>query len=137
MYTIHLQELVSEKLKTQQKDNEVERLAHELEMKVLNQESTQQAEPGTPDNRCSYCLLLSFYCNIRGNVPIFTFLPCNRFKMLESELESSLKISLQIKEDKMAALEARLQESSGLNQQLRQELKSVSHGINFVGSTSL
>lgn len=47
--------------------------------------------------------------------------------MLESELESSLKKSLQIKEDKMAALEARLQESSTLNQQLRQELKTVSH----------
>ena len=45
--------------------------------------------------------------------------------MLESELESSLKRSLQIKEDKMAALEARLQESSSLNQQLRQELKTV------------
>lgn len=46
--------------------------------------------------------------------------------MLESELESSLKKSLQIKEDKMAALEARLQESSTLNQQLRQELRNVS-----------
>ncbi len=49
--------------------------------------------------------------------------------MLESELESSLKKSLQIKEEKMAALEARLQESSNLNQQLRQELKTVSHII--------
>ena len=46
--------------------------------------------------------------------------------MLESELESSLKRSLQIKEDKMAALDARLQESSSLNLQLRQELKTVS-----------
>lgn len=54
---------------------------------------------------------------------------CSRFKMLESEFESSLKKSLQIKEDKMAALEARLQESSNLNQQLRQELKTVSHVI--------
>lgn len=54
---------------------------------------------------------------------------CSRFKMLESELESSLKKSLQIKEDKMAALEARLQESSNLNQQLRRELKTVSHVI--------
>jgi len=51
--------------------------------------------------------------------------------MLESELESSLKRSLQIKEDKMAALEARLQESSSLNQQLRQELKTVSRVIRF------
>ncbi|XP_070683678.1 girdin-like [Pempheris klunzingeri] len=92
------EELVSEKLRSQQRDNELERLAHELEMKVLNQESTQQAELEAPDNR---------------------------FKMLESELESSLKKSLQIKEDKMGALEARLQESSTLNQQLRQELKTV------------
>lgn len=49
--------------------------------------------------------------------------------MLESELESSLKKSLRIKEDKMAALDARLQESSNLNQQLRQELKTVSRAI--------
>lgn len=49
--------------------------------------------------------------------------------MLESELESSLKKSLQIKEEKMAALEARLQESSNLNQQLRRELKTVSRAV--------
>lgn len=52
--------------------------------------------------------------------------------MLESELESSLKKSLQIKDDKMAALEARLQESSFLNQQLRLELKTVSHVKKFI-----
>lgn len=46
--------------------------------------------------------------------------------MLESELVSSLNKSLQLKEDKLAALEARLRESSSLNQQLRQELRSVS-----------
>ncbi|KAF0037768.1 hypothetical protein F2P81_010642 [Scophthalmus maximus] len=88
------EELVSEKLKTQQRHNELEKLSHELEMKVLS-----QAEHQAPDS--------------------------SRFKMLESELESSLKRSLQIKEDKMAALEARLQESSTLNQQLRQELRTV------------
>uniref|UniRef100_A0A8C9XUM6 Coiled-coil domain containing 88Aa n=1 Tax=Sander lucioperca TaxID=283035 RepID=A0A8C9XUM6_SANLU len=92
------EELVSEKLKTQQRNNELERLAHDLEMKALSQESLLQQ---------------SFF-------PL-----CSRFKMLESELESSLKKSLRIKEDKMAALEARLQESSTLNQQLRQELKTV------------
>lgn len=54
---------------------------------------------------------------------------CSRYKMLESELESSLKKSLQIKEDKMAALEARLQESSSLNQELRQELRTVSRAV--------
>ncbi|XP_053711135.1 girdin-like [Synchiropus splendidus] len=90
------EELVSEKLKTQQKDNELESLAHQLEVKLVNQESKQQHSATD-----------------------------NRFKMLESQLELSLKKSLQIKEDKMASLEARLQESSNLNQQLRQELKAV------------
>nr|XP_020498489.1 girdin-like isoform X1 [Labrus bergylta] len=93
------EELVSEKLKTQQRDNELKRLAHELEMKMPNQETTQQVEQEAQDN--------------------------SRFKMLESELESSLKRSLQIKEDKMSALEARLQESSNLNQHLRHDLKTV------------
>ncbi|KAM9792615.1 girdin-like [Neosynchiropus ocellatus] len=90
------EELVSEKLKTQQKDNELESLAHQLEVKLANQESKQQHTATD-----------------------------NRFKMLESQLELSLKKSLQIKEDKMASLEARLKESSHLNQQLRQELKTV------------
>ncbi|KAG7252925.1 hypothetical protein CRUP_029468, partial [Coryphaenoides rupestris] len=47
------------------------------------------------------------------------------FKLLESRLESTLKSSLEIKEEKICALEARLQESSNLNQQLRQELKTL------------
>lgn len=38
-----------------------------------------------------------------------------------------MKKSLRIKEDKMAALEEHLQDSSKLNQQLRQELSAVSH----------
>lgn len=45
--------------------------------------------------------------------------------MQESELESSLKKSLRIKDDKMAALEPRLLESSTLSL----ELKTVSHVI--------
>uniref|UniRef100_A0A7N8WKI4 Coiled-coil domain containing 88Aa n=1 Tax=Mastacembelus armatus TaxID=205130 RepID=A0A7N8WKI4_9TELE len=68
-------------------------------MRILNQGSNQQDDKATPGN--------------------------SRFKMLESELALSLKRSLQIKEDKMAALEARLQESSALNKNLRQELKTV------------
>lgn len=51
--------------------------------------------------------------------------------MLESELVSSLNKSLQLKDDKLAALEARLQESCSLNQQLRQELRSVSGSPHF------
>nr|XP_057939203.1 girdin-like isoform X2 [Doryrhamphus excisus] len=91
------EELVGEKLKTQQKDTELEKLAHEQELKLLNQESKQQVELNSAD----------------------------RFKMLESELQLSMKRSVQIKEEKMAVLEARLQESSTLNQQLRHELKTV------------
>lgn len=122
---------MSEKLKTQQRHNELEKLSHELEMKVLS-----QAEHQAPDSRCPHTVLncaatlngtvirneVCYNAKVRLSPPI-----CSRFKMLESELESSLKRSLQIKEDKMAALEARLQESSTLNQQLRQELRTVSH----------
>ncbi|XP_068607059.1 girdin [Brachionichthys hirsutus] len=91
------EELVNEKLKIQQRDNELERTAHEMETKCT--ESTQQDGHEAPESR--------------------------RFKLLESELESSLKQSLQIKEDKMAALGARLQESINRNRQLCQELKTV------------
>ncbi|KAL1005856.1 hypothetical protein UPYG_G00064820 [Umbra pygmaea] len=93
------EELVSETLKTQQRENELERIASQMEMRFLNEDMSPQSPQEDPVN--------------------------SRFKMLESELESSLKRSLQIKEDKMATLEASLQESSTLNQQLRLELKTV------------
>ncbi|XP_062864217.1 girdin-like isoform X3 [Trichomycterus rosablanca] len=91
------EELVSEKLKSQQMNNDLEKLTHELEKIGLNKERLLQDEQSSDD----------------------------RFKLLESKLESTLKSSLEIKEEKIAALEARLQESSNLNQQLRQELKTV------------
>lgn len=59
----------------------------------------------------------------------------SKYKLLESRLESTLKKSLEIKEEKIAALEARLEESTNLNQQLRQELKTVRK--NTVGVLSL
>lgn len=43
---------MSEKLKAQQRENELERLASELEMRVLNQESTKVSEEEAPVNRC-------------------------------------------------------------------------------------
>ncbi|MBN3312820.1 GRDN protein, partial [Atractosteus spatula] len=91
------EELVSEKLKTQQMNNDLEKLTHELEKIGLNKERLLDDEQTSDD----------------------------RYKLLESRLESTLKKSLEIKEEKIAALEARLQESSNLNQQLRQELKTV------------
>ncbi|KAM3863265.1 girdin [Diretmus argenteus] len=90
------EELVSEKLRTQQMNNDLEKLTHELEKIGLNKERLLHDEQSS-----------------------------DRFKLLESKLESTLKSSLEIKEEKIAALEARLQESSNLNQQLRQELKTV------------
>ncbi|XP_048864433.1 girdin-like isoform X5 [Brienomyrus brachyistius] len=92
------EELVSEKLKTQQMNNDLEKLTNELEKIGLNKERLLQDEQSSDDSR---------------------------YKLLESKLESTLKKSLEIKEEKIAALEARLQESSNLNQQLRQELKTV------------
>ncbi|KAM9395763.1 girdin isoform 5-T6 [Salvelinus alpinus] len=92
------EELVSEKLRTQQMNNDLEKLTHELEKIGLNKERLLQAEQSSDDDR---------------------------YKLLEFKLESTLKSSLEIKEEKIAALEARLQESSNLNQQLRQELKTV------------
>uniref|UniRef100_A0A674F670 Coiled-coil domain containing 88A n=1 Tax=Salmo trutta TaxID=8032 RepID=A0A674F670_SALTR len=86
------EELVSEKLRTQQMNNDLEKLTHELEKMGLNKERLLNKE---------------------------------RYKLLEFKLESTLKSTLEIKEEKIAALEARLQESSNLNQQLRQELKTV------------
>uniref|UniRef100_A0A669Q4S2 Coiled-coil domain containing 88A n=1 Tax=Phasianus colchicus TaxID=9054 RepID=A0A669Q4S2_PHACC len=83
------EDLVNEKLKTQQMNNDLEKLSHELEKIGLNKEQ--------------------WYW----------------YKLLESKLESTLKKSLEIKEEKIAALEARLEESTNLNQQLRQELKTV------------
>ncbi|KAL6466474.1 hypothetical protein MHYP_G00242780 [Metynnis hypsauchen] len=91
------EELVSEKLKSQQMNNDLEKLTHELEKIGLNKEGLLHDEQSSDA----------------------------RFKLLESKLESTLKSSLEIKEEKIASLEARLQESSNLNQQLRQELKTV------------
>ncbi|XP_020851869.1 girdin isoform X11 [Phascolarctos cinereus] len=92
------EDLVSEKLKTQQMNNDLEKLTHELEKIGLNKERLLSDEQSTDDSR---------------------------YKLLESKLESTLKKSLEIKEEKIAALEARLEESTNFNQQLRQELKTV------------
>ncbi|XP_025848455.1 girdin isoform X2 [Vulpes vulpes] len=92
------EDLVSEKLKTQQMNNDLEKLTHELEKIGLNKERLLHDEQSTDDSR---------------------------YKLLESKLESTLKKSLEIKEEKIAALEARLEESTNYNQQLRQELKTV------------
>ncbi|XP_061481737.1 girdin isoform X2 [Rhineura floridana] len=92
------EDLVNEKLKTQQMNNDLEKLTHELEKIGLNKERLLHDEQSSDDSK---------------------------YRLLESRLESTLKKSLEIKEEKIAALEARLEESTNLNQQLRQELKTV------------
>uniref|UniRef100_A0A4W3GSF9 Coiled-coil domain containing 88A n=1 Tax=Callorhinchus milii TaxID=7868 RepID=A0A4W3GSF9_CALMI len=91
------EDLVNEKLQAQQMNNDLEKLTHELEKIGLNKERLLQDEETTDE----------------------------RYKLLEYKLESTLKQSLEIKEEKIATLEARLEESTNLNQQLRQELKTV------------
>lgn len=51
--------------------------------------------------------------------------PLSKFKILESKIESTLKKTLEIREEKIQGLESRLEESSSLNQQLRTELSTV------------
>uniref|UniRef100_A0A8C7UKE0 Coiled-coil domain containing 88C n=1 Tax=Oncorhynchus mykiss TaxID=8022 RepID=A0A8C7UKE0_ONCMY len=91
------EDLVNEKLKVQQQWNELEILSHELEKIGLNREKLLQGE-----NSCEE----------------------NKYKILESKIESTLKKTLEIREEKIHGLESRLEESSSLNQQLRTELST-------------
>ncbi|XP_059504930.1 protein Daple isoform X2 [Stegostoma tigrinum] len=92
------EELVHEKLKSQQISNELEKLNHELEKIGLTKERLLQEEHNSDDNK---------------------------YRILETKIESTLKKTLEIKEEKIQALESRLMESSNLNQQLRTELSTV------------
>ncbi|XP_056122849.1 girdin isoform X4 [Rhinichthys klamathensis goyatoka] len=92
------EELLDQRLKLQQKESDLEKLTYELERIKLNQETQMGDHEAVDQGQC---------------------------KQLESELESSLMKSLKIKKERMAALEARLQESAKINQQLRQDLKTV------------
>uniref|UniRef100_A0A6Q2XAU6 HOOK N-terminal domain-containing protein n=1 Tax=Esox lucius TaxID=8010 RepID=A0A6Q2XAU6_ESOLU len=92
------EDLVNEKLKVQQQWNELETLNHELEKIGLNKEKLLQEEHNCDDNK---------------------------YKILESKIESTLKKTLAIREEKIQGLESRLEESSSLNQQLRTELSTV------------
>ncbi|XP_053365448.1 protein Daple isoform X2 [Clarias gariepinus] len=92
------EELVNEKLRVQQQCNELEKLSHELEKIGLNRERLLQEEHSCEDNK---------------------------YRILETKIESALKNSLKLKEEKIQGLESRLEESSSLNQQLRSELTSV------------
>uniref|UniRef100_A0A673YW01 Coiled-coil domain containing 88C n=1 Tax=Salmo trutta TaxID=8032 RepID=A0A673YW01_SALTR len=92
------EDLVNEKLKVQQQWNELEILSDELEKIGLNREKLLQEANSCEDNK---------------------------YKILESKIESTLKKTLEIREEKIHGLESRLEESSSLNQQLRTELSAL------------
>ncbi|XP_026141716.1 protein Daple isoform X1 [Carassius auratus] len=96
------EELVNEKLRVQQQCNELEKLSHELEKIGLNREKLLQEEHSCEDNK---------------------------YKILETKIESALKKTLELREEKIQSLESRLEESSSLNQQLRTELCTVKKNL--------
>ncbi|TVH12528.1 Girdin [Bagarius yarrelli] len=55
--------------------------------------------------------------------PMHRYRP-GKYRILETKIESALKNSLKLREEKIQSLESRLEESSSLNQQLRSELTS-------------
>ncbi|XP_077574792.1 girdin-like isoform X2 [Stigmatopora nigra] len=92
------EELVSEKLKTRLSADQLEGLSPVKETRILSQKSGQSLDADKTEHR---------------------------FNVLESELEMSLRKSLQIKEDKNVMLKAHIKECSIINQQLHHELRNV------------
>ncbi|XP_069493540.1 protein Daple isoform X2 [Ambystoma mexicanum] len=92
------EDLVLEKLKAQQQSSELDKLSQELEKIGLNKELMLQDENSNAEKK---------------------------YKILESKIESTLKTTLALKEEKVAALEAQVQESQSLNQHLQNELNTI------------
>ncbi|XP_018085911.1 protein Daple isoform X2 [Xenopus laevis] len=96
------EDLVLEKLKTQQMSSELDKLSLELEKIGLNKESMLQDENSNAEKK---------------------------YKLLENKIESTLKTTLAVKENKIVALEMKIEETSSLNQQLQNELNSIKKDI--------
>ncbi|XP_032088972.1 protein Daple isoform X2 [Thamnophis elegans] len=92
------EDLVLEKLKSQKLSSEMDKLDLELEKMGLNKELLLQDDNGNSDKK---------------------------YKILESQSECILKTTLASKEEKIVALEAKLQEFVNLNQQLQNELNMM------------
>ncbi|XP_075782825.1 protein Daple isoform X2 [Pelodiscus sinensis] len=91
------EDLVLEKLKRQQLSSEMDKLSQELEKIGLNKELLLQDDNGND----------------------------KKYKLLESKSESALKTTLAIKEEKIVSLQAQVEESLNLNQQLQNELNTI------------
>ncbi|XP_066463651.1 protein Daple isoform X2 [Eleutherodactylus coqui] len=96
------EDLVLEKLKTQQISSELDKLSLELEKIGLNKELMLQDENSNAEKK---------------------------YKILESKIESTLKTTLAVKESKILALEGQVDEVRSLNQQLQNELNSLKQDI--------
>ncbi|KAM4832819.1 protein Daple isoform 2-T2 [Urocitellus parryii] len=92
------EDLVLEKLKSQQLTSELDKLSQELEKVGLSKELLLQDDDGHGDTK---------------------------YKILEGRSESALKTALAVKEEKIAFLEAQVEERAGLNLQLQSELQRV------------
>uniref|UniRef100_A0A287D084 Coiled-coil domain containing 88C n=1 Tax=Ictidomys tridecemlineatus TaxID=43179 RepID=A0A287D084_ICTTR len=92
------EDLVLEKLKSQQLTSELDKLSQELEKVGLSKELLLQDDDG------------------HGRCPRTVHFP---------SLESALKTALAVKEEKIAFLEAQVEERAGLNLQLQSELQRV------------
>ncbi|XP_041353536.1 girdin-like isoform X2 [Gigantopelta aegis] len=92
------EDLVNEKIRSQQLSNELEKLTYELERIGINREKLVHAEQ-TEDG--------------------------NKYKALESLMHDTLTKNMEIKEEKIQALESRLEESKNRNQKLNDELRKL------------
>ncbi|NWU09394.1 DAPLE protein, partial [Cephalopterus ornatus] len=92
------EDLVLEKLKSQQLSSELDKLSQELEKIGLNKDLLLEDDNGNDDKK---------------------------YKVLESKTESALKSTLALKEEKIAMLEAQVKDSLNLNQQLQNDLNMM------------
>ncbi|XP_053923578.1 protein Daple [Cuculus canorus] len=102
------EDLVLEKLKSQQLCSELDKLSLELEKIGLNKELLLQDDNGNGDTK---------------------------YKILESKTESALKKTLAVKEEKIAMLEAQVKDSLNLNQQLQNDLNMVKKDFDVLKQT--
>ncbi|XP_062573804.1 girdin-like isoform X4 [Saccostrea cucullata] len=90
------EDLVNEKIKSQNLTNDFDKLTQELERVGINKEKLVMTDQRQDENR---------------------------YKALESMMEEALKKSMEIKEEKIHALESRLEESKNRNLKLQEELR--------------
>uniref|UniRef100_A0A8C0FGM4 HOOK N-terminal domain-containing protein n=1 Tax=Bubo bubo TaxID=30461 RepID=A0A8C0FGM4_BUBBB len=102
------EDLVLEKLKSQQLSSELDKLSQELEKIGLNKELLLQDDNGNDDTK---------------------------YKILESKTESALRTTLAVKEEKIAMLEAQVKDSLNLNQQLQNDLNVVKKDFDALKQT--